>query len=220
MNRSCPCCADTSAAARELIAGMPTWSTITSVSFFCPHAFVYVLSNQVSYAGTKWLHCRILSVRCAARARLVTTNGAAPAAIPAAPIARMNRRRPGSIAVAATGVAIFSSVLLVSSVMFPPAKRSPGAPSKAASDCDGAYGDHDRARRAPLPSANLDGLRQVVLIHAAVSSSGGASEERAAAQQRNLGRGTAAARDHDRTEPPVRYVDGEGRMSLIRSCAR
>ena len=93
MNRSWPFCADTSAAARELIAGMPTWSTITSVSFFSPHCLVYVLSNHLSYAGTKWLHWRIFKVRVAARAGRVRIQGPTLAASPTAPATCTNLRR-------------------------------------------------------------------------------------------------------------------------------
>ena len=40
--------------------GKTTWSTVTSTPFVAPHALAHG-SNQLSYAGTKWLHCRILS---------------------------------------------------------------------------------------------------------------------------------------------------------------
>ena len=46
--RSCPFFAETSAAAVVLIAGMPTLSTTTSVSFFSPHSLMYWLLNHLS----------------------------------------------------------------------------------------------------------------------------------------------------------------------------
>jgi len=48
MKRSWPFLADTSAAAVGLMAGMPTLSTITSVSFFSPHSFTYWPLNHLS----------------------------------------------------------------------------------------------------------------------------------------------------------------------------
>jgi hypothetical protein len=45
---SCPFPAATSALARALICASPMLSTITSVSFFAPHSFVYFLLNQSS----------------------------------------------------------------------------------------------------------------------------------------------------------------------------
>src|SRR3970282_1253226 len=66
MNRSCPFWAETSAAPRALIPARPMLSTITSVSFFCPHSTAYFLLNHSSYAGTKWTQLRIFSVFFAA----------------------------------------------------------------------------------------------------------------------------------------------------------
>ena len=56
---SWPLWAATSAAAR---AGrvLAMWSTWTWTSFFWPHCVIHVLSNHVSYAGTKWIHWMML----------------------------------------------------------------------------------------------------------------------------------------------------------------
>jgi hypothetical protein len=59
MNRSCPFCAATSAAARVSSSVLLMCSTFTWTSFFWPHCFTQVLSNQSSYAGTKWTHWMI-----------------------------------------------------------------------------------------------------------------------------------------------------------------
>src|SRR5215475_12998728 len=67
-------------------------STITSVSLFLPHSFVYSLLNHLSYAGTKWLHCRIFSA-LAALAGLTWKNGPTPAATPAAVAVLITSRR-------------------------------------------------------------------------------------------------------------------------------
>src|ERR1700747_3369141 len=69
MKRSWPFCADTSDAARVPRSTRLMLSTTTFVLFFCPHAFVNFPLNQVSYAGTKWLHCKIFRVFCCACAR-------------------------------------------------------------------------------------------------------------------------------------------------------
>src|SRR5579885_3491818 len=44
------------------------WSTVTAILFFSPQSLAN-LSNQVSYAGTKWLHCTIDSDLLSAKAR-------------------------------------------------------------------------------------------------------------------------------------------------------
>src|SRR5438105_1090481 len=59
MNRSCPFCAATSAAARVSSSVLLMWSTVTWTSFFCSHCLIQVLSNQSSYAGTKCTHWMI-----------------------------------------------------------------------------------------------------------------------------------------------------------------
>src|SRR5438552_11252524 len=68
MNRSCPLCAATSAAARVSSRVLLMCSTFTCTSFSCPHPLIHVLSNQSSYAGTKCTHWMIdrspLSSRC------------------------------------------------------------------------------------------------------------------------------------------------------------
>ena len=38
------------------------WSTRTFTPFLSPHSLVKELSNQLSYAGMKWLHCKMRSV--------------------------------------------------------------------------------------------------------------------------------------------------------------
>src|SRR5690349_12667576 len=82
---SCPDCADTSAAARAATLATGIWSTVTLILFFDPHSFAK-LSNHLSYSGTKWLHCTMLSDFVCAMAREM--NGAAIAgARPAAPAA-------------------------------------------------------------------------------------------------------------------------------------
>ncbi len=48
MNRSCPRCAETSAAARALISPIAMWSTITRVPCFSPHCLQNVPSNHLS----------------------------------------------------------------------------------------------------------------------------------------------------------------------------
>src|SRR4051812_31640902 len=68
MNRSCPLWAATSAAARVSRSVLLMCSTLTWTSLAWPHCLTQVLSNQVSYAGTKWTHWMIgrspLSCRC------------------------------------------------------------------------------------------------------------------------------------------------------------
>src|SRR5918912_936882 len=94
MNRSCPFCAETSAAARALISPIEMWSTRTSVSCFSPHCLQKVPSNHLSYPGTKWLHWMILRVLRWARARRgASALPATPAASAAAPAVCTKRRR-------------------------------------------------------------------------------------------------------------------------------
>src|SRR5215472_15868927 len=69
MKRSWPFCAETSEAARVARSTRLILSTTTFVLFFCPHSLVKLPLNHVSKAGTKWLHCRIFSVFCCAKAR-------------------------------------------------------------------------------------------------------------------------------------------------------
>src|SRR5579872_4258042 len=68
------------------------WSTVTAILFFSPHSLAN-LSNQVSYAGTKWAHCTIESDLSAARP--FDTNGADSigAAASVRPVSLKNRRR-------------------------------------------------------------------------------------------------------------------------------
>src|SRR5207244_4322592 len=70
-NRSCPCCAATSALPRVPRSAREMWSTVTSTPLAVPQSLAY-LSNQASYDGTKWLHWRILSDFCG---RLIHTVG-------------------------------------------------------------------------------------------------------------------------------------------------
>src|SRR5690606_2138856 len=56
--RSCPEPAEISAATAAVRSARLMWSTTTSMPFAAPHSRAY-WSNQVSYAGTKWLHCKI-----------------------------------------------------------------------------------------------------------------------------------------------------------------
>src|SRR5918996_560808 len=62
-NRSCPCCAATSALPRVTRSARLMWSTVTSTPLAVPQSLAN-LSNHASYEGTKWLHWRILSVFC------------------------------------------------------------------------------------------------------------------------------------------------------------
>src|SRR5207237_10561606 len=55
------------------------WSTRTFTPFWSPHSFVSLLSNHVSYAGMKWLHCsmrRVVPLICAGawRASSIVSN--------------------------------------------------------------------------------------------------------------------------------------------------
>src|SRR4051812_15862238 len=49
------------------------WSTVTLTLFFEPQSLAK-LSNHLSYSGTKWLHCTMVSVLACAMA--LETNGA------------------------------------------------------------------------------------------------------------------------------------------------
>src|SRR2546429_8339896 len=88
-NRSCPCCAATSALARVPRSASAMWSTVTSIPFAVPQSLAY-LSNHTSYEGTKWLHWRILSVFCR---RLIRMVGPSAAAARVAPVVVTNSRR-------------------------------------------------------------------------------------------------------------------------------
>src|SRR5919202_3313055 len=59
-NRSWPAPAEASAARRAGMSALRMWSIFTSTLFLSPQSLAY-LSNQSSYAGTKWLQRRILS---------------------------------------------------------------------------------------------------------------------------------------------------------------
>ena len=70
------------------------WSTVTSMLFFDPQSFAK-LSNHLSYSGTKWLHCTMVSVLVSANARDTNgaeINGAALAAASVRPVSFKNRR--------------------------------------------------------------------------------------------------------------------------------
>src|SRR3989475_1898358 len=88
-NRSCPCCAATSALARVPRSAREMWSTVTSTPLAVPHSLAY-LSNQTSYDGTKWLHWRILSDFCG---RLIHTVGPRATATAAPVVVVTNSRR-------------------------------------------------------------------------------------------------------------------------------
>src|SRR5205807_54235 len=88
-NRSCPCCAATSALARVPRSAREMWSTVTSTPLAVPHSLAY-LSNQTSYDGTKWLHWRILSDFCG---RLIHTVGPSATAAAAPVVVFTNSRR-------------------------------------------------------------------------------------------------------------------------------
>src|SRR6266480_2545910 len=89
-NRSCPCCAATSALARVPRSASAMWSTVTSTPLAVPQSLAY-LSNQTSYDGTKWLHWRILRVFCG---RLIRMVGPPPsAAARATPVVVVTKSR-------------------------------------------------------------------------------------------------------------------------------
>src|SRR5438309_4550352 len=88
-NRSCPCCAATSALARVPRSAREMWSTVTSTPLAVPQSLAY-LSNQTSYDGTKWLHWRILSDFCG---RLIHTVGPSATAAAAPVVVFTNSRR-------------------------------------------------------------------------------------------------------------------------------
>src|SRR5918996_272168 len=78
-NRSCPCCAATSALPRVTRSARLMWSTVTSTPLAVPQSLAN-LSNHASYEGTKWLHWRILSVFCWRLIRMVGPRARAAAA--------------------------------------------------------------------------------------------------------------------------------------------
>src|SRR5215470_17993593 len=88
-------------------------STVTLVLCFCPHSTANFLLNHSSNAGTKWLHCRILSVFCCAAARSGNRNAGPsdPAAIVPAPAILMKSLRD-------TPLPFFSSFIVPSSGFF------------------------------------------------------------------------------------------------------
>src|SRR5262249_51384053 len=79
--RSWPFLAETSAAARARRSLTEIWSTTTFTPFFCPHSGQYFLSNHSSKAGTKCVHCPILSVSDLARAERTMMVGPTAAAV-------------------------------------------------------------------------------------------------------------------------------------------
>src|SRR2546427_2332782 len=78
-NRSCPCCAATSALPRVPRSAREMWSTVTSTPLAVPQSLAY-LSNQASYDGTRWLHCGILSDFCGRLIHTVSPSATAAAA--------------------------------------------------------------------------------------------------------------------------------------------
>src|SRR5437016_1823934 len=71
------------------------WSTVTSMWFFWPQSFANA-SNQLSYSGTKWLHCTIDNDLVSADARETNgteSAGAELAARSVRPVCFKNRRR-------------------------------------------------------------------------------------------------------------------------------
>src|SRR5262249_39658149 len=121
-------------------------STITSVSLFLPHSFVYSLLNHLSYAGTKWLHCRIFSA-LAALAGLTWKNGPTLAATPAAVAGlitsrreRPRRRLRGSISVFLERFRGGTRASLLSALgAFPPHCRGFAKHNDAASTASGGH---------------------------------------------------------------------------------
>src|SRR5262245_32068790 len=86
-NRSCPCCAATSAAARVSRRPLLMCSIVTCTSFFSPHAFAHG-SSHWSYEGTKCTH--VSAVRLPESHRPLNLSGPANeygAAAPATPTA-------------------------------------------------------------------------------------------------------------------------------------
>src|SRR5262245_36902 len=80
---SCPDWAATSAVARGTTSAKLTWSTGPSTPLAAPQALAHG-SNHLSYAGTKWLHWRILSCPAASARRVKAVDPSAVAAVPAA----------------------------------------------------------------------------------------------------------------------------------------
>src|SRR5262249_60653806 len=70
------------------------WSTTTFTPFFWPHSGQYFLSNHSSNAGTKCVHCPILSVSDLARAERTMMVGETAAAVATeAPLRKVRRVR-------------------------------------------------------------------------------------------------------------------------------
>src|SRR5262249_60316565 len=94
--RSWPFLAETSAAARARRSLTEMWSTTTFTPFFWPHSGQYFLSNHSSNAGTKCVHCPILSVSDLARAERTMMVGETTAAVATeAPLRKVRRGRVG-----------------------------------------------------------------------------------------------------------------------------
>src|SRR5262245_49261615 len=87
---SCPAPAANSAAMRAGMSRCGMWSTRTLTPFFSPHSLAK-LSYQVSYAGMKWLHCRmrrVVPLICAGACRASSIVNSEPPATPAPAVAR------------------------------------------------------------------------------------------------------------------------------------
>src|SRR5262249_54043824 len=113
MKISWPFLAWASDAARVFRSTRLMLSTVTWVLCFCPHSTANFLLNHSSNAGTKWLHCKILSVFCWAAARSGNRNAgpSVPAAILPAPAILMKSLRD-------TPLPFFSSFISPSSVPY------------------------------------------------------------------------------------------------------
>src|SRR5467141_327650 len=107
---------------------------MTLVSCFCPHCLQKVPSNQVSYAGTKWLHWRIFSVFCSAAARSGNRKEGtahAPTVRASLPVHLMEARRDSSWC-------LFLPMSLLLLFRFEPPKASypaPDAPHRRRGTC-------------------------------------------------------------------------------------
>src|SRR5215470_3023700 len=87
---SWPAPAANSAAMRAGMSRCGMWSTRTLTPFFSPHSLAK-LSYQVSYAGMKWLHCkirRVVPLICAGAWRASSIVNSEPPATPAPAVAR------------------------------------------------------------------------------------------------------------------------------------
>src|SRR5215831_11231956 len=91
MMMSWPAPAAYSAAMRAGSSRCGMWSTRTLTPFWSPHSLVNLLSNHVSYAGMKWLHCRmrrVVPLICAGAWRASSIVNSEPPATPAPAVAR------------------------------------------------------------------------------------------------------------------------------------